>query len=69
MAANVGTVDKIVRVSLGVAAAITAFVIGPATLPGIVLFVVAAIALVTALTGFCPLYRLLRINTCPARTQ
>ena len=31
---------------------------------GIVLFVVAAVMLVTAAVGFCPLYRLFGISTC-----
>jgi hypothetical protein len=32
-----------------------------------VLWIVAAVMAVTALVGFCPLYRILGINTCPVK--
>ncbi|MEZ5093468.1 DUF2892 domain-containing protein [Nocardioides sp.] len=64
MTTNVGSPDKIARIVLGVVAAVVAFLVGPASVLGIILFVVAAILVVTALTGFCPLYRIVGINTC-----
>lgn len=60
---NVGSTDKIIRIAIGVLAAIAAFVIGIASVPGIILLIVAAIAIVTAFTGFCPLYRVIGVNT------
>lgn len=60
---NVGTIDRVVRAVIGVAAVIGAFSVGLTSVWGIVLAVVALIALVTAVVGFCPLYRLLGIST------
>ena len=48
---------------------IAAFAIGAGSVLGIVLLAVAAIMLATSAVGFCPLYALLRLNSCPRRTQ
>ncbi len=67
MTKNVGNTDKVVRVVLGVVAAALAFVVGITSVWGIVLAVVAVIALGTAAVGFCPLYRLFGVNTCQTK--
>jgi hypothetical protein len=69
MKANVGSKDKMVRGLLAVVAVVLAFVTGPSSALGIVLFVVAAIAALTALVGVCPLYKVLGINTCPVNKR
>ncbi|MDO8106943.1 DUF2892 domain-containing protein [Isoptericola sp. b441] len=69
MARNEGTVDRVVRVGVGVAALVGAFAVGISTGGGIALAVVAALGLVTGATGFCPLYRVLGMSTRPARTD
>jgi len=66
MTKNVGNADKIIRIILAVVAAILAFVVGAGSVGGIVLLVVAAVLLVTALVGFCPLYRLFGMSTRPS---
>jgi hypothetical protein len=49
---------------LGAALAVlTATVWGPGSMGGIVALVVGGIAAVTALSGYCPLYRLCHIST------
>jgi hypothetical protein len=63
---NEGTIDRVVRVVLALAAVGAAAAIGISSLWGIVLLVVAAVLLVTAAVGFCPLYRLVGMSTCPA---
>lgn len=68
MSSNVGNLDRIVRLVIAAVAAGLAFVAGPGSVLGIVLFVVAAIMLGTAAVGFCPLYRLFGISTCPVRS-
>lgn len=65
MTTNVGKADKIIRAGIGVLAVVLAFVLGIGSVGGMVAIVVAAIALVTALVGFCPLYKLFGISTCP----
>lgn len=56
---NEGSVDRVLRVMLGLALLLLT-VVGPKTPLGFLGFV----PLVTGLTGFCPLYRVLGINTC-----
>lgn len=62
MKSNVGGIDRILRIVLGLAliGATLAGVIGPWGWLGVV-------PLGTALLGFCPLYPLLGINTCPVK--
>jgi len=63
---NEGTVDRVIRIVLGIALAAVA-VAGAVSLPWLyIVWVVAAIALVTGVVGFCPLYALFRVNTKPA---
>ena len=67
MNANVGSTDKIVRVVLALAAFVFAFVTGIASALGIVLLVVGVVLAATAVTGFCPIYRVLGMSTCQVR--
>lgn len=60
---NVGTPDRIVRVLLGIALGV-AFVTIAAPW-SYVAAVLAVIMLVTGATGFCPLYALFGIRSCP----
>ncbi len=67
MTQNVGPADRIVRIVLGIA-----FAYGALALSGAwvwVLGILAAVALITGVTGFCPLYRLLGINTNRRRRE
>ncbi len=59
MQANVGTVDRSLRISAGVVLLSLVF-IGPQTLWGLV----GLIPLATGLFRYCPAYPLLGINTC-----
>ncbi len=69
MKRNMGKIDRVVRAFLiAPAAVIAAFAIGAGSVLGIVLLAVAAIMLATSAVGFCPLYALLRLNSCPRRT-
>ncbi len=61
---NTGNTDRAVRLVVAVVAAVAAWLVGFGSLVGIVLLVVAAVMLVTAAVGFCPLYRVFGINTC-----
>lgn len=63
MKVNESSVDRIIRVVLGLVL-IAAFVSNMVTgTPGIVLVIIGAIALLTGLIGFCPLYSLLKFKT------
>jgi DUF2892 family protein len=60
---NVGPIDRIVRVVLGVGLVAVAVGSSVAGLLLAVVWIVAAIALVTGAIGFCPLYFVLGIST------
>ncbi len=63
---NEGDFDRMLRILIGIGFLVVAFLV----LPGMWQWIgglIGAILLVTGITGVCPAYRLLRINTCPAR--
>jgi zinc transporter ZupT len=59
---NMGLVDRIFRIILGVIAAVIALVINLQVLQ-IILLVIAGIMLITAVLGFSPLYAIFHMNT------
>lgn len=61
MKQNVGPLDRLIRLGLGVALIYAAFTVsgGWVWVAGLL----AAVAIVTAAAGFCPLYALSDINT------
>ena len=65
MGRNVGNADRIIRLVVGIAALVGAFVVGIGSVGGVVLLLVGAIMLGTAAIGFCPLYRVLGLSTRP----
>lgn len=69
MKKNMGTADIIVRLLVAALVAILYFtnVIGGTV--GIVLLVLAGVFVLTSAIGFCPLYAIVGINTCPAKKQ
>jgi uncharacterized membrane protein len=62
MKRNMSNLDRIVRVVLG--GGLVAAGLASGGVPGIVLYLLAAIMFATAVVSFCPLYRLLGIDTC-----
>ncbi len=64
MTRNMGTVDRVVRIIVGLVLIALALV-GPKTPWGWI----GLIPLATALIGWCPLYSLLGIRTCPAESK
>lgn len=60
---NMGPVDRLTRVVVGSVLIAAGFLFGTATVPGIVAFVVAGIALVTAAVGVCVAYIPFGIST------
>jgi hypothetical protein len=74
MAQNVGAADGRVRIGLGAIAGLAslATLAGALPLPSLaaaVLGLGAVILLGTGLTGFCPLYSVLGMDTCPVDTR
>lgn len=63
MKANLHQIDRIIRIVIG----ITLIVLPLFAVIGWWGYVVGAILLATGLINFCPIYRLLGINTCKYR--
>jgi hypothetical protein len=62
IARNEGAIDRLFRVIAGLLILSLAFV-GPKTTLGYI----GIVPLLTGLVGYCPLYRLMGINTCSVR--
>jgi hypothetical protein len=63
---NMGSADRILRAALVAPVLVVAGVlVGPAGWFAIVLYTLAAVMLVTAAIGSCPLYTLFGLRTCP----
>jgi hypothetical protein len=60
---NVGTIDRLIRIVLGIGLAAIALGASLAAPLLVVVLLAAAIALVTGAIGFCPLYFVLGIST------
>jgi hypothetical protein len=66
---NVGSKDKIIRLAV---AAFIGFLLYSDTISGtlgIIAFVVAVILVATSVLGFCPLYKVLGLSSCPVPKQ
>lgn len=61
---NVGGADKTIRIVAGIGLAAFALLADVDTIWKLIAGIAAAIALVTATIGFCPLNSLLGVNTC-----
>jgi len=64
MKINVGMVDKVIRIVLGLGLlSLTVLLDGNARWLGLI----GIVPLVTGLAGYCPLYTILGLNTCSAK--
>lgn len=63
---NVGTIDRVIRILAGLALIALGFGAMEGT-SGTVLGIVGFVPLATGLAGFCPLYRLVGLSTCPVQ--
>lgn len=68
MKQNMGSADRILRIII---AAVFAWLYFSGTVTGtigIILVVLGGVFVLTSLIGFCPLYSIFGMNTCPKRT-
>jgi apolipoprotein N-acyltransferase len=68
MKPNEGTIDRGLRVVLGIVALVAAFMwlgASSGTILGILAAVVGAVLLITGVVGFCPAYAIVGLKTCP----
>ena len=62
-----GGADRILRALIAVAIAVLYFTNVITGTLGIVLLVVGAVFLLTSIVGFCPLYAIFGVRTCPKK--
>lgn len=67
MKKNVGNKDKVLRIALAVVMSVLYFTRTVEGTLGTVLLLMGGVFLLTALVGFCPLYTLVGVNTCPKK--
>jgi hypothetical protein len=67
MKTNVGSMDKVIRIVLALIFAGLYFTGTVTGTLGLVLVILGGVFLVTALVGFCPLYAMVGMNTCPVK--
>ncbi len=67
MKANVGNVDKTLRIAIALVVGILAYFKVLTGTVATVALVVSAILVLTSLVSFCPLYRILGISTCKVK--
>ena len=66
MQANVGSIDRILRIAVGIALLALLFILpGSARWWGLI----GLLPLATGLFSFCPAYTLLGLNTCPTKQR
>lgn len=64
MKVNVGGIDKILRIVVGAALIVWAVALG-----GPIWAWIGVVPLATGLVGWCPLYTLFGMNTCPLKKE
>ncbi|MEP7164905.1 MAG: DUF2892 domain-containing protein [Ferruginibacter sp.] len=64
MKTNMGSADRATRIAIAAIIGILYYTNTITGTLGIVLLVLAAVFLLTSFIGFCPLYKIIGINTC-----
>ena len=69
MKKNMGTIDKVVRVTIAAIIAILYFTNVITGTLGIVLLILAGVFVLTSLISFCPIYSIFGLSTCPVKVK
>lgn len=64
MSCNVGISERTIRIIVGVALLLVAFLTGIPAWGAILAGIIGVVALVTGAVGFCPAWKILGLNTC-----
>jgi hypothetical protein len=69
MKKNMGTIDKVVRVTISAIIALLYFTSVITGTLGIVLLILAGVFALTSLISFCPIYSIFGLSTCPVKVK
>jgi len=64
MKKNMGTIDKVIRLLIALVIIVLYFTNVITGVLSIILFIVAAVFILTSIIGFCPAYLPFKISTC-----
>lgn len=67
MTTNIGTIDRVARIALAILFSVLYFTGTVQGTWGLALLLFGGVLLLTAVLGWCGLYTLFGISTCPAR--
>jgi len=67
MKTNVGTADRMIRLVLAVIFVVLYFTETITGTLGYVLLALGSVFAITSMVGFCPLYAIVGLNTCPTK--
>lgn len=67
MKINMGTGDRVVRIVIAIALSVLFFTGSVSGTLSYVLLAIGGVFLLTSIVGFCPLYRLVGVNTCKTK--
>ena len=67
MKKNMGIADRTIRILLAIVFAYLYFAGVVTGTIGLILVILGGVFVLTSLIGFCPLYTIFRINTCPVK--
>lgn len=65
MKRNMGNADRIIRILAAIVFAVLYFTGTVTGTLGIVLLILGSVFVLTSFVGFCPLYAIVGLNTCP----
>jgi len=68
MKQNMGSIDRTLRIAIAAVFGLLYFNGIVSGTPGIILLVLGGVFVLTSLVGFCPLYTIFGLNTCPGKT-
>ncbi|MBL7810620.1 MAG: DUF2892 domain-containing protein [Bacteroidetes bacterium] len=64
---NVGMADRIIRIIVAILFSVLFFTGTVSGTLGMILLILGGVFFATALVGFCPIYALVGMNTCPPK--
>jgi hypothetical protein len=67
MKKNVGNMDKVIRIVLAIIFGVLYFTGTVTGTLGLALVILGGIFVLTSLVGFCPIYSIVGLNTCPTK--
>ncbi|MBL7861132.1 MAG: DUF2892 domain-containing protein [Cyclobacteriaceae bacterium] len=67
MKKNVGNMDKVIRIVLSIIFGVLYFTGTVTGTLGLALVILGGIFVLTSLVGFCPIYSIVGLNTCPTK--